>query len=246
MNTILLVIASASTVCASLYQPFQPVQTAAPIELAKRQGGGCIPNFFSCANQGAVFNGVCCANGQTCGLDSNNSPACCPGGAVCTGTAPASFVTPSPQQTTAVSFVQNPYFSFPFIATYFANREDCSRAVNQCSANNAACTSHLQGLGGGVGGGYAVTIAVPGGGGTTVTAAAGITYDPASATSICSSLSSVACRDLRQTMCTLSATSAGGFIFGSGDSAARPKAAHLGLVGAVAAGVAGLNMLFGF
>ncbi|KAK3989208.1 hypothetical protein QBC44DRAFT_328207 [Cladorrhinum sp. PSN332] len=242
MNTILLVIATATTVCASLNQPFQPVQTAAA-PIAKRQG--CIPNFFSCANQGAVFNGVCCANGQTCGLDSNSNPACCPAGAVCTGTAPASFVTPSPQQTTAISYVQNPYFSFPFIATYFANQDDCSQAVRQCSANNAACTSQLQGQGG-AGGGYAVTIAVPGGGGTTVTAAAGVTYEPASATSICSSLSSVACRDLRPTMCTLSATSAGGFIFGSGNAAARPKAAHLGIVGAVAAGVAGWNMLFGF
>jgi len=77
MNTILLVIATASTVCASL-QPFQPVQTAAAI--AKRQG--CIANFYSCANQGAIFNGVCCQNGQTCGLDVNNSPACCPAGAV--------------------------------------------------------------------------------------------------------------------------------------------------------------------
>ncbi|KAK4165836.1 hypothetical protein QBC43DRAFT_377869 [Cladorrhinum sp. PSN259] len=243
MNTILLVLATASTVCASL-QPFQPVQTAAPAALAKRQTGGCIPNFFSCGNQGAVFNGICCANGQTCGLDTNNSPACCPAGAVCTGTAPASFVTPSPQQTTAVSYVQNQYFSFPFIATYFANREDCSQAVRQCSANNAACTAQLQGQGA-VGGGYAVTIAVPGGGGTTVTAAAGVTYDPASATSICSSLSSVACRDLRPTMCTLSATAAGGFIFGTGNAAPRPKAAHVGLAGAVAAGVAGLNLLYG-
>ena len=102
--------------------------------------------------------------------------------AVCTGTAPASFVSPGPTAT-AVSYVPNAYFSFPYIATYFANGGYCSAAVSQCSANYAACTSQLGG--GAAGAGYAVTIVVPGGGGTTVTAGAEATVGAASATSIC-------------------------------------------------------------
>lgn len=51
-----------SSVCA-LQQPFQPVETARA--LVKRQGG-CIPNYYSCANQGAVFGDTCCQNGQSC------------------------------------------------------------------------------------------------------------------------------------------------------------------------------------
>jgi outer membrane lipoprotein SlyB len=61
------------------------------------------------------------------------------------------------------------------------------------------------------------------------------------------SLSSVACGDLQPSMCTMTGTSAGGFYFGtdSGNAAARPTgaAACAGLVGAVAAGVAGLGLL---
>lgn len=106
--------------------------------------------------------------------------------AVCTGTAPASFVTPGPAATTAVSYVSNTYFSFPYIATYFANPGHCSAAVSQCSANYAACTAQLQGQGGAGGAGYGVTIVVPGGGGTTVAAGGGgATYNSASATSVC-------------------------------------------------------------
>jgi hypothetical protein len=102
--------------------------------------------------------------------------------AVCTGTAPASFVSPGPTAT-AVSYVPNAYFSFHYIATYFDNGGYCSAAVSQCSANYAACTSQLGG--GAAGAGYPVTIVVPGGGGTTVTAGAGATVGAASATSIC-------------------------------------------------------------
>jgi hypothetical protein len=69
----LLTLTWVSTVCASL-QPFLPVETAAAV--AKRQA--CLSNFYSCADQGAVFNGICCQNGQRCALDANNNPACCP------------------------------------------------------------------------------------------------------------------------------------------------------------------------
>ncbi|KAJ4295772.1 hypothetical protein N0V88_004474 [Collariella sp. IMI 366227] len=65
--------------------------------------------------------------------------------AICTGTIPASFATPNPTvaPTTAVSYVPNAFFSFPYIATSFANAAHCSAAVSQCSANYAACTAQL-------------------------------------------------------------------------------------------------------
>ncbi|KAK0730586.1 hypothetical protein B0H67DRAFT_639070 [Lasiosphaeris hirsuta] len=215
----------------AIQQPFLPVETAHP--LVRRQG--CIANFFSCADQGVAFSGVCCQNGQICALDTNNNPACCPGNAVCTGTAPASFVTPSPQ-TTAVSYVPNVYFSFPYVATYFANPSACSQAVSQCSANFAACTTQL---GGQVGGNFGVTIIVPGGSGTTITGNAGVSVPAASATSICSSLSAAACSNLQPSMCTMTGTVAGGFYFGTGNAAARPTPAP-GLARYVAAGVVGV------
>jgi hypothetical protein len=238
-----LILAWTSAVCASM-QPFRPVETAAPV--AKRQESACLANFFSCADQGPAFDGVCCQNGQRCALDANDSPACCPTNAVCTGTAPDNFVPPDAAATTAASYVPNVFFSFPYIATYFANPGHCSAAISQCNANHAACTSQLAGQDGS-GAGYAVTVVVPGGGGTTVAAGDGISVAAAAATSICNSLSSEACGGLRPSMCTMSGTSTDGFYFGTGEgnAAARPTgvAACAGLVGAVAAGVAGLGIL---
>ncbi|KAL2157428.1 hypothetical protein VTH06DRAFT_6120 [Thermothelomyces fergusii] len=243
LGGLLLVLAWASATCASM-QPFQPVETAGAI--ARRQQS-CLDNFFSCADQGPAFDGTCCQNGQRCALDVNNEPACCPINAVCTGTVPASFVTPDPAgPTPVVSYVPNEFFSFPYIATYFPNPGYCSAAVMQCSSNYAACTSQLARVGFVGDGGYAVTVVVPGGGGVTVTAAAGISVDAAAATSICSSLSSVACGGLEANMCTWSGTATDGFYFGTGaeNPAARPTAAACaGMVGVFAAGVAGLGLL---
>ncbi len=76
----------------------------------------------------------------------------------------------------------NSYFSFPYVATYFANPSYCTDAISQCSVNYLACTAQL---GGGQGGGRnPVTIVVPGGGGTTV-GGDGSAIGIASAASIC-------------------------------------------------------------
>lgn len=226
------ILTTAASASQQPYQPFQPIETAKP--LARRQG--CIANFYSCVEQGAAFNGVCCQNGQTCALDANNSPACCPQNAVCTGTAPPSFVTPSP--TLPVSYVPNQYFSFPYIVTSFDNPQACSQAVDQCSANNQACTAALNGPSG-----PGVTVIVPGGGGTTIAGNGGAgNLGPTSASSICSSLSSVACRNLQVGLCTNVGIATGGFFFGTGNAGARPTPC-VGLAAgmAVAAGVAGLG-----
>jgi hypothetical protein len=109
--------------------------------------------------------------------------------AVCTGTAPA--VAP----TAAASYVPNPYFSFPYAPATFTNSRACSSVLSQCSQNYGACVTQLQG-----GNRFPVTVAVLGGGGTTVSAdqiSAGT-----SATAICSSLSSLACPSFQDSQCT--------------------------------------------
>ncbi|KAJ9157671.1 hypothetical protein NKR23_g101 [Pleurostoma richardsiae] len=222
-------------------QPFQPVETAAAaayydLLLLKRQS--CITNFYSCASQGSAFTNICCENGQVCALDASNQPACCPSGAVCTGTAPASFVTPSTATGTAsASYVSNTFFPFPYVATSFADSAACTSAVSECSANYAACTSELQGSGSG---GYGVTIDA---GGTTVVAATPMSLAVTSAAGVCSSLSSVACSGLQSSDCSQVGTATGGFVVGSGNGVPRPTAPpRAGVVGAVAAGV-GLGIL---
>lgn len=113
--------------------------------------------------------------------------------AVCTGTAPAT--APTRGATAAASYVNNPYFPFPYAPASFANSASCAAATKACSDNYSACLTGLQG----VAGGYRVTINVPGGGGTTIGGAAGNLGS--SATPICSSLSSRACSKLDATDC---------------------------------------------
>lgn len=115
--------------------------------------------------------------------------------AVCTGVAPS---MPGSAPTATVSFVSNSYFPFPFAPTSFANRGACSSALNFCSKNFDSCVTKLQGSGGG---GYAVTIVAPNGGGTTVPALATGGLGAAQATSVCSSLSSQACTTAEGTKC---------------------------------------------
>ena len=205
-------------------QPFLPAATpTVPYELSRRQqNGGCWPGTYSCAQQGAIFNNICCTLGQVCALDQTNSPACCPAGAVCTGTAPAQFLPPQ----TAVSYVPNQYFSFPYIPTVFANQAACTSAVVQCSRNYDACTAFLQGqVAPNPTGGYGVTINVPGPGGTTIVGgpagapASAVNYGPATATSVCGSLSRVGCYGINNNVCATTGGSGTGFFVGAGNAA---------------------------
>lgn len=140
----------------------------------------------------------------------------------------------------------NAYFSFPYAPTSFADAAACSSAVSQCGADYSACTSRLEGAGG-TGGG--VTVVVPGqqgSGATTVVGGgqASVTLATASATSICSSLSSAACGDLQSGICSGAGVTTGGFIVGTGTGnvAARQTGCAVGIV--VAAGV-GLGIVNG-
>lgn len=48
--------------------------TAAPLLFGRQQQ--CPDNTFQCEQ----FSDICCENGQTCALDADNQPACCPSG----------------------------------------------------------------------------------------------------------------------------------------------------------------------
>lgn len=159
-----------------------------------RPRAGCPANTYHCpASLGPAFNDICCENGQICATDSNNNPACCPQGAVCTGTAPATAPT---APAGSPSYVLNSYFPFPYASTTFGNSAACSSAVQSCSRNYDACLTKLQN-----GNGYHVTVAVPGDTGTTVTGGGG-SFPGSQATYICSSLSLVACEAVGSATCT--------------------------------------------
>ncbi|KAI0136271.1 hypothetical protein BJ170DRAFT_601075 [Xylariales sp. AK1849] len=194
----------------------QPVAYAAAAarrdDPVARRDDACPANYFSCSSQGSAFAGICCASGQLCALDTSNSAACCPSGAVCTGAAPSTLTG----TVTQVSYISNSLFVFPAIATSFSNAAACSAAYSSCSANYAACTSDLaSGTGG-----YGVTVNVPGGGGVTVQPTH-TQLDVASATSVCSSLESAACHGLSSARCS-STGSGDGFTIGGSGNAAGP------------------------
>ncbi|KAH8177734.1 hypothetical protein LIA77_02816 [Sarocladium implicatum] len=214
----------------ALAQAYRTTAILAPTAVPNLFGRqSCPDNAFQCpASLGAQFSDICCQDGQICALDENNQPACCPSGAVCTGNAPSTAPTGRP--TAAVSYVSNPYFSFPYIQTDFDNSRQCSSAVSACSENYDACLTRLQGGGDNLG----VTIVVPGLGGTTVDGG-GTNLGP-SATGVCSSLSSEACSEIDATQC--SEFSSGGDDDDAASVHAPPTTYCLLLAGAAAAAAA--------
>ncbi|KAI0025455.1 hypothetical protein F4780DRAFT_332169 [Xylariomycetidae sp. FL0641] len=213
--------ALAESVDVKLLQFVDIVQFAA-IQNGSIKANGCPAGYFSCADKGDVFAGTCCQDGQVCSLDAYKEPACCPTTATCTGVAPSNTQKPS--------YVSNSYFSFPYIRTSFSDQAACTSAVSQCNSNYNACVTQLASNDGG----YGVTVNVPGGGGTTVAATATGTLPTATAISVCSSLSSEACYNLKSSRC-----SSTGFIL-SGHAAARPTAACMaGVVAGVGLGIMG-------
>ncbi|KAH0424790.1 gpi-anchored protein [Colletotrichum camelliae] len=186
------------------------VYRAAEALLFRRQD--CPAGTSLCSSSlGEDFDGVCCATGQVCA-------------AVCTGAAP----TTAPAAPTAVSYVPNSYFPFPFIATSL-DRGECSDAVQQCSRNYESCVTQLDGDAG-----FGVTVVIPGGGGTTV--AATRVDVGTSATPICASLSSRACHGIAYDQCSQT-TTVGGVVI---NAAARPTPASMaGMVAGIGIAVFG-------
>ncbi|CAG8953503.1 hypothetical protein HYFRA_00010253 [Hymenoscyphus fraxineus] len=221
----------------SILQSFYEAQTltndtAEPHELLKRDGN-CAPNYNSCSTLAANFGGACCIQGSTCTLDRARNVACCPIGAVCTGTvilgsaaptgiiigggattgpAPNTPTTTAPNNpnsatiTAAPSVVPNAFFPFPIIPTTYPNSVLCASAYTACSQNFAACTANL-------GGAFGVTVVAPQGGVTVAPTA--VNLGVASANSVCSSLSQAACLNLRPSDCDrFGAAGGGSFVIG--------------------------------
>ena len=212
-------------------------------ELRKRQAGGCPVNFNPCLADG--YEGACCTRGSICTMDSARNVACCPNGATCTGTiggnSPATTtgtVTGLPGTTITsgpVSVITNAYFPFPVIATSYPNSAACNDAYEACQTNYAACTANLQGSGFG-----GISIVAPNGGVTVTPTVQNL--GPASATSICSSLSQQACYGIVSDNCAQFGQGTGGsfVVSQTGNHAARPTVGcYAGMVVGVGLGIAG-------
>ncbi|KAK0115153.1 hypothetical protein ONS96_013619 [Cadophora gregata f. sp. sojae] len=188
----------------------------------RKRDGNCPINFNSCSTFRDSAGGACCTAGTFCTTDRARNIACCPTGAACTGTLDVATATttglggggavfgtgttttvPTTAIATitdgaAVSYVANAFFPWPYIPTTYANSAACNSAYQDCQTNYAACTSALDGSGAG-NLGFGVTIVAPNGG---ITATPTIqSLGIASATSICSSLSSEGCYNIVSENC---------------------------------------------
>lgn len=71
-------------------QQWTPAPTPAP-------GAACPQGTYQCPSSlGSLFADICCANGQTCALDNNNNPACCPQGYVSLSHSSFFLLAPNP------------------------------------------------------------------------------------------------------------------------------------------------------
>ncbi|EKD15918.1 uncharacterized protein L3040_003225 [Drepanopeziza brunnea f. sp. 'multigermtubi'] len=223
-------------------------------------GGACCTAGSFCTTDGAQ-NIACCPTGASCtgsvtiatgtptgpllGLTtpadgvvfgaSNPSPTTAAAGPPATITDPAAAAA-------AVSYVANAFFPFPYIPRTYANSAACHSAYQACQTNYAACTAALDG-GGGSGVGFGVTIVAPNGG---ITATATVqNLGLPSATSICSSLSSVGCYNIVSENCAQFGTGPQLGPGATGNAAARQKPAAkgcyavAGMVAVVGLGIAG-------
>lgn len=203
-----------------------------------------------CSNSCAMNRAACCPKNTDCSLDESGNIGCCPKGAACTGSlgeeggaattsAPAAAtgkgakVAAITHAITASSTVSNSFYPYPYLPTAYPDAAECTSSFSACQLESAKCTGLLEG------GGMAVTISGPGGGVTQAGA-----MMPASAESICSSLSVEACHGLSLAGCsTLGAaakTSKGNsFVVGSANAAPTRCAALYGIGVGVAVGLAG-------
>ncbi|KAI9827540.1 MAG: hypothetical protein M1832_004890 [Thelocarpon impressellum] len=108
---------------------------------------------------------------------------------------PVATTTTTPQYWNGgiVSSVTNQYYTYPALPTTFANAALCSSGFQDCQTEYQKCTAALGANANGI------AITGPNGGGVTVVSAT-VTLGP-SATSICSSLSQSACRNLVLSSC---------------------------------------------
>ena len=234
------------------------------LELVKRQNT-CATGYNACVNLNAP--GLCCRADTVCSQDNAGHVACCPQRAACTGTignvngqptVTQITTTGNPFQPTATgtttsnnffplpttnSFIQsgtvyipttinNPFYPFVVIPTTYTNAAACSSAYTSCQGAASSCFMALES------GVQGITVSAPNGG-ATITAIASV--GPVSASSICQSLSSVACSGLTVEACQAFGTGIPNQNAGAGK---RDLCGRLYGVGAAAAavGIAGQLM----
>lgn len=174
--------------------------------LAKR--AGCPAGYGGCDGLGNA--GLCCPTGTNCAFDEARHIACCPYNVYCTGVIGVTAIPASPTSQAGGSSsgitappagvagggstVPNSFFPYISMPTSYANSNLCYSYWTSCQIESASCSAVLAGQ-------NAVTVNAPGGGITVV--GASITYPAATASSICSSLSHIACYDFQSTDCTI-------------------------------------------
>ncbi|KAL2043349.1 hypothetical protein N7G274_003655 [Stereocaulon virgatum] len=210
---------------ATQYSPFvapdlsHPASYSGIINLFRRDS--------KCSNSCAMNRAACCPTNTECSLDESGNIGCCPKGAACTGSlgqggavttsAPAAATVRGARAAalthaiTASSTVSNSFYPYPYLPTAYPNAAACTSSFSACQLESAKCTGLLEG------GGMAVTISGPGGGVTQAGA-----MMPASAESICSSLSVEACHGLSLAGCSTLGASVGGNSFVAGTANAAP------------------------
>ncbi|KAK2742695.1 hypothetical protein FQN57_005150 [Myotisia sp. PD_48] len=185
--------------------------------LAIRQNN-CPNGFNSCAILGEAE--ACCQPNAVCSRDASNHIACCPSGAVCTGTLTGTATSTRPSQTGAQptpnptdpssssefmfpqpgttappkatgTTIPNAPYPFTYIPTTFRDQFECVQSYSACQAQSSSCMASLGGMNG-------VTINGGNGGGMTVPGAT-ITGDGGA---ICSTLYRQACYGLQEGYCT--------------------------------------------
>ncbi|KAK6586286.1 hypothetical protein PZA11_001343 [Diplocarpon coronariae] len=265
-----------SSILAPFYEPYteKPIQlsnesSSSEHEFLKRDGN-CPANFNSCSTFRDSAGGACCTAGSFCTTDSllpdgselyglarycnrqASRRGVLGGGTVAAGTTTTTTTggttgtstNPAATITGTVSYVANDFFPFPYIPVSYVNSAACNSAYNDCQTNYAACTFALGGGGSG-NAGFGVTIVAPNGGVTATPTIQNLGL--ASATSLCSSLSSVGCYNIVSTNCAQFGTGTEiSFVTGTTDNgAARPTAAvkgcyaAAGVMAGVGLGIAG-------
>ncbi|KAJ5482680.1 hypothetical protein N7539_006126 [Penicillium diatomitis] len=186
------------------------------LQLLKRAGNNCPWGYTPCTSEGN--SNACCRPDTNCSVDAANNIACCPTGAVCTGTLTgastatqtgSSFMFPHGATATTTSSTTAPHgaavtgsivagaYPFVYVPTTFPNSAVCSSYYSLCQSEYTQCTANLMGR-------YGVTVGGVGGAGVTVEAVTATSQ----ATSICSSLSQQACHGLQLNYCASVATGA--------------------------------------
>jgi len=235
------------------YSPFLPPHDNPPTRLDDITNikllFGAFKRDSSTTCSGMGNSKVSCGDKAVCAVDGAGNVGCCPFNSVCTGTiaaggaaptnAPSAGSTaaaPAPAISHAISgtsTISNQYYPYPVLPTTYANTADCSTSFSSCQAESAKCTGFVEG------GGYGVTVSGAGGG-ITQQAAMG----PATAESICSSLSQQACHGLQLAQCSTlgganPTATANSFVVGSSNAGATKGAVLYGMGVGMAVGLAG-------